>query len=58
LVDEVQAEHVLDFVPVDGFGPRPVEVGDGFESANATAIRAPLEASPRTVCRFGAYDVL
>ncbi len=46
LGEEVEGEEFLDGAAVDLLRPLPVEVGHGFEGAEAGVLEAPLEAAP------------
>ena len=45
LVDEVEPEGVLDLLAVDGFGPVPVELVDGFYEGKAGGFDAPFDGA-------------
>jgi hypothetical protein len=44
--DEAEGEDFLDERPIALGGPRPVEVGDWLEDADACILEPPLEAAP------------
>jgi hypothetical protein len=54
LLDEVEGEELLDQGPVAVGRPLPVEVGDGFEGAQAGVIQQAFEAATVT---FGLLEV-
>ena len=54
VVEEGEGEEVIDEWLVDAFGPGPVEVGDGFEGADAGVGEAALEGA---AFAFAVFDV-
>ena len=54
VVDEGEGEELLDEEAVDAFGPGPVEVGDGFEGADAGVGQATFEGA---ALAFAVFDV-
>jgi hypothetical protein len=57
-LEEVQAKRRLDERALDLLGPIPVEVGHGFESAEATASAPAFEAAASAVLFLEEGDVL
>ena len=58
VVDEGQREQLLDEGAVDAFGPDPVEVGDGFEGADAGVGQAAFEGAAFAFAVFDVDDAL
>ena len=54
VVDEGEREEFFDEEAVDALGPSPVEVGDGFEGADARVGQAPFEGA---AFAFAVFDV-
>ena len=54
IVDEGEREELVDELAVDGLGPLPIEVGGGFEGADARIGESPFE---RASFAFTVFDV-
>ena len=58
VVDEGEGEQLFDEEAVDALGPGPVEVGDGFEGADARVGQAPFEGASFAFAVFDVDDAL
>ena len=56
VVDEGEREQLLDERAVDTLGPGPVEVGDGFEGADAGVGQTPFEGTALALAVFDVDD--
>ena len=58
VMEELEGEEFIDEGPVDSLGPQPVEVGEGFEGADAGVGQTPLEASSLSLGLFDVEELL